>query len=72
MEVIKYAAVIISGYLLGSVSASILLSRSAWGGDVRSKGSGNAGATNMLVNTFFSPLMASVPTQAKGTGISSK
>ena len=25
-----------------------------------------------LVNTFFSPLMASVPTQAKGTGISSK
>ena len=47
MEVIKYAAVIISGYLLGSVSASILLSRSAWGGDVRGKGSGNAGATNM-------------------------
>ena len=47
MEVLKYAAVVVAGYLLGSLSASILLSRTAWGSDVRKKGSGNAGATNM-------------------------
>ena len=47
MEVLKYAAVAAAGYLLGSMSASILLSRTAWGSDVRNKGSGNAGATNM-------------------------
>ena len=47
MEILKYAAVIAGGYLLGSLSASILLSRTAWGKDVREQGSGNAGATNM-------------------------
>ncbi len=35
------------GYLLGSISPSILLSR-AKGTDIRGLGSGNAGATNML------------------------
>ena len=34
-------------YLLGSVSASILISRTMLGSDVREYGSGNAGATNM-------------------------
>ena len=47
MEVLKYLITVIVGYLLGSFSASILLSRSLLGGDVRGKGSGNAGATNM-------------------------
>ncbi len=47
MEVLKYAAIAVAGYLLGSFSASIVLSRTAWGSDVRKKGSGNAGATNM-------------------------
>lgn len=47
MVVLKYAAVVVAGYLLGSMSASIVLSRTAWGSDVRKKGSGNAGATNM-------------------------
>ena len=47
MNILKFAAVIVAGYLLGSLSASIFLSRTAWGGDVRGKGSGNAGATNM-------------------------
>lgn len=47
MVILKAAAVLAAGYLLGSLSASILLSRTAWGGDVRGKGSGNAGATNM-------------------------
>ena len=47
MNILKFLIVIVLGYLLGSLSSSILLSRTAWGGDVRSKGSGNAGATNM-------------------------
>ena len=34
-------------YLLGSISASILISRAKRGGDIRKYGSGNAGATNM-------------------------
>lgn len=47
MERGKLLLIVALGYLLGSLSSSILLSRSAWGGDVRGKGSGNAGATNM-------------------------
>ena len=47
MIIWKYALTATAGYLLGSFSASILLSRLALGGDVRGKGSGNAGATNM-------------------------
>lgn len=47
MDIWKYALVVVAGYLLGSLSASIFLSRTALGEDVRSKGSGNAGATNM-------------------------
>ena len=43
----KYVSVILLGYLLGSLSASINLSRRVYGGDVRLRGSGNAGATNM-------------------------
>jgi len=47
MTTLKYLLVIVAGYLLGSISVSILLSRAMPGGDVRAKGSGNAGATNM-------------------------
>ncbi len=46
MLVLKYLLVIVVGYLLGSISFSIVMSR-ILGGDVRKKGSGNAGATNM-------------------------
>lgn len=35
-------------YLLGSINTSIILSRSIYGSDIRTSGSGNAGATNML------------------------
>ena len=38
------------GYFLGSVSFSIILSRLLFGKDVRKRGSGNAGATNMARN----------------------
>ena len=47
MELGKYLLTIVLGYLFGSLSSSIFLSRNALGGDVRTKGSGNAGATNM-------------------------
>lgn len=46
-RLVYYPLVIVVGYLLGSLSASVLLSRFGWGKDVRSQGSGNAGATNM-------------------------
>ena len=45
------AAYIIVGlvaYLLGSISFSVIISKKMAGFDVREKGSGNAGATNML------------------------
>ena len=35
-------------YLIGSVNTSIILSKSIYGTDIRTSGSGNAGATNML------------------------
>jgi len=35
-------------YLIGSINTSIILSKSIYGSDIRSSGSGNAGATNML------------------------
>ena len=47
MEVLKYLLVIVCGYLIGSLSMSIIVSRTVMGEDVRQKGSGNAGATNM-------------------------
>ena len=35
-------------YLIGSINTSIILSKSIYGSDIRTSGSGNAGATNML------------------------
>jgi len=43
-----YIIVGIVAYLLGSISFSVILSKKMAGFDVREKGSGNAGATNML------------------------
>ena len=42
-----YIIIVLTAYLLGSFCASIPLSKHVYGGDVREKGSGNAGATNM-------------------------
>lgn len=47
METVKVLLIAVGSYLLGSVSLSIYMSRRIFGGDVRSHGSGNAGATNM-------------------------
>lgn len=46
-QYIIIAVSVIISYLIGSISSSILISR-AKGSDIRTKGSGNAGATNML------------------------
>ena len=43
----KSIAIFLGSYVLGSVSLSILVSKLLFGHDIRSKGSGNAGATNM-------------------------
>ena len=43
---IKYAIVIVSAYLLGSLNFSIIISKALMGRDIRQYGSGNAGSTN--------------------------
>lgn len=47
MQTYLYIIVTIIGYLLGSLSVSILFSKYVLHEDVREKGSGNAGATNV-------------------------
>ena len=47
MKILIYVLLAAGAYLLGSVSASIILSGRESGGDIRKYGSGNAGATNM-------------------------
>ena len=43
-----YIIVAIIAYLIGSINFSIIISKKMAGFDVREKGSGNAGTTNML------------------------
>lgn len=45
---VAYIIVAIIAYLIGSVNFSVLISKKMAGFDVREKGSGNAGTTNML------------------------
>ena len=45
---LAYIIVAIIAYLIGSVNFSIIISKKMAGFDVREKGSGNAGTTNML------------------------
>lgn len=46
----KYIIIAIIAYLIGSINFSILISKKKAGYDIRQKGSGNAGTTNMLRN----------------------
>ena len=43
---LKYALIILAGYLLGSLNFSIIISKLALKKDIRDYGSGNAGSTN--------------------------
>jgi glycerol-3-phosphate acyltransferase PlsY len=52
--IIGYIAVVIAGYLLGSLNAGIIISKIAYNDDIRKHGSGGAGATNML-RTYGKP-----------------
>ena len=54
MTAIKFTLVALTGYILGSISFSIWLSRML-GMDIRRKGSGNAGATNMARTFGWGP-----------------
>ena len=45
-----YIVMAIIAYAIGSVNFSVILSRKFAGYDIRDKGSGNAGTTNMLRN----------------------
>lgn len=45
---VAYIIIAIIAYLIGSVNFSIIISKKTAGFDVREKGSGNAGTTNML------------------------
>ena len=45
---ILYIIMAIVAYLIGSISFSVIISKKMAGFDVREKGSGNAGSTNML------------------------
>ncbi|MBQ6403410.1 MAG: glycerol-3-phosphate acyltransferase, partial [Oscillospiraceae bacterium] len=42
-----YAVIVIAGYLLGSINVAIMYIKRRYGVDVRTEGSGNAGATNV-------------------------
>lgn len=45
---IAYILIAVIAYLIGSINFSIIISKKMAGFDVREKGSGNAGTTNML------------------------
>ena len=55
--VLGYIVVVIAGYLLGSLSPGIIISRLIYKDDIRNHGSGGTGMTNML-RTYGKPAAA--------------
>lgn len=47
-DVMKLLLALVIGYMLGSISTGVILSRAFGHKDIRSQGSGNSGTTNML------------------------
>jgi glycerol-3-phosphate acyltransferase PlsY len=48
MEIFKIIAGIIAAYLIGSIPSAVWVGKAFYGVDVRTRGSGNAGATNTI------------------------
>ena len=48
-----YIIIAIIAYLIGSINFSIIISKKMAGFDVREKGSGNAGTTNILRSVIY-------------------
>lgn len=47
MDILKIVGIVVVGYLCGSFSTAILLTKRVYNDDIRNKGSKNAGATNV-------------------------
>ena len=70
-----YVGICVIGYLLGSVNTAIVVSKVMYGEDIRTKGSGNAGMTNMMRTygkgpaaiTFIGDLMKTLIAMTVGT-----
>lgn len=70
-----YVGICVIGYLLGSVNTAIVVSKAMYGEDIRTKGSGNAGMTNMMRTygkgpaaiTFIGDLMKTLIAMTVGT-----
>lgn len=77
LTVLSVILCIVVPYFLGSLNFGIILSRRLYGEDVRAKGSGNAGSTNMLRNygkkaaglTLLGDALKTVVSCAFGIGI---
>lgn len=48
MTIFWFAVILVGSYLIGSISSAIIVGKAIGGDDIRSHGSGNAGATNAL------------------------
>lgn len=53
MEIMLSAAILLLPYLLGSINAAVIVSRGLYGVDIRTRGSKNAGSTNMFRELGF-------------------
>lgn len=49
-NILTWVICLLIGYLLGNISASYILTKKLFGYDIREKGSGNAGASNVTIN----------------------